>query len=435
VSSTPVMSHSHNFESSDGHELSSTGDDAHLSAALLVDSEIVRYGTQWRKNRRAAILKFAPEIERRFEADTQVTRSRELRLTFIFGIGFYLATSVTDFIIVPDIGMTGTFIRALNVPLLLVPVLFGSKLSVRFLEMIVGFVAIVAIAALATIAAISSAPLAPFAFMTATLALIYANSTFPLRFKYAVACSAACCGTIALEACLHPGIDAALSYLLTFQTVVGGSFSLITSYRIERSTRLNYLLSSREGLRLQILAADREMLTALSNTDALTGLVNRRHFDRESLAVLSDSANAGKDVALLFIDVDHFKRYNDHYGHPAGDGCLRAVALAISDSLRGTDTMAARYGGEEFAVLLLDVTQAQAQMIAERVCKSVSAQSLQHLNRNDTFKIVTISIGVACGVIGGCLTVDKLIGSADSALYAAKRGGRNRALFNLAEAA
>jgi diguanylate cyclase (GGDEF)-like protein len=216
---------------------------------------------------------------------------------------------------------------------------------------------------------------------------------------------------------------------------VGGSFSLITSYRIERSTRLNYLLSSREGLRLQILAADREMLAALSDTDALTGLVNRRHFDRESLAVLSDTANAGKDVALLFIDVDHFKRYNDHYGHPAGDGCLRAVASAISDSLRGTDTMAARYGGEEFAVLLMDVTQAQAEMIAERVCKSVSAQSLQHLNRNDTFKIVTISIGVACGVIGGGLTVDKLIGSADSALYAAKRGGRNRTQFNLAEAA
>ena len=184
-----------------------------------------------------------------------------------------------------------------------------------------------------------------------------------------------------------------------------------------------------------MLAADREMLTALSNTDALTGLVNRRHFDRESVAALSNPANAGKDVALLFMDVDHFKSYNDHYGHHAGDGCLRTVASAISEGLRGTDTMAARYGGEEFAILLLDVTHAQAQLIADRVCRSVSARSLQHLNRKDSFELVTISVGVACGVVGGCLTVDNLIESADSALYAAKRAGRNRVQFNLAEAA
>jgi len=429
------MLHNYDLGLSDSHELGTTVEGGQSSTALLIDNEIVRYGMEWRTDGQAAILKFAPEIEQRFEADTRVARSRELQLTMTFGVGFYLLTSVSDFIFVPDLGATAYVMKAINVPLLLVPALFGSKMSAWFREIVVLFVSIVAISSLATMAAVSSAPLAPFAYMTATLALIYANSTFPLPFKYAVVCSAACCGTMTLEIYFHSGIGSPLTEMLLFQTLVGGTYSLITSYRIERSTRLNYLLSSREGLRLEMLAADREMLTALSNTDALTGLVNRRHFDRESVAALSNPANAGKDVALLFMDVDHFKSYNDHYGHHAGDGCLRTVASAISEGLRGTDTMAARYGGEEFAILLLDVTHAQAQLIADRVCRSVSARSLQHLNRKDSFELVTISVGVACGVVGGCLTVDNLIESADSALYAAKRAGRNRVQFNLAEAA
>jgi diguanylate cyclase (GGDEF)-like protein len=429
------MLHSQDLKLSDSHELASAAEGGQLSTALLIDDEIVRYGMEWRRDGRAAILKFAPEIEQRFEADTRVERSRELRLTIIFGLGFYLLTGVTDFFLIPDVGASAQAIKGLIAVLLLVPALFASRLPPQIREIVTTIVAIVAITTLATIADSSSAPLAPFSFVTSSLALVYANSTFPLRFKYAVVCSAACCGIMSLELYLNSEISTVLSCMLAFQAFVGGTFSLITSYRIERSTRLSYLLSSREGLRLQMLAADRERLTALSNTDALTGLVNRRHFDRESAAALSSSANAGKDVALLFIDVDHFKRYNDHYGHHAGDGCLRAVASAISEALRGTDTVAARYGGEEFAILLLDVTQAQAQLIADRVCSSVAARSLQHLNRKDSLNLVTISVGVACANVGDGIALDGLIESADIALYAAKRGGRNRVQFNLAQVA
>jgi diguanylate cyclase (GGDEF)-like protein len=434
------MLHNHAFELDQRHEPGSALE-ATQSMAVLIDNEIVRYGMEWRTDGKAAILKFAPEVEERFEADTRLERTRELRITMLSGVGFFLSTTVTDFIFVPDLGATAHVIRGLNVPLLLIPILFASRFPARLREILVTFMAILAITSLAGIAAASSAPLAPFAFTMAILALIYANSTFPLRFKYAVLCSAVCCGAMALLTVFHSGIGAesgngaALGYMLIFQTVVGGTFSLITSYRIERSTRLSYLLSSREGLRLQMLAADREELTILSNTDALTGLVNRRHFDRESAAALSSAANLGKDAALLFIDVDHFKRYNDHYGHHAGDGCLCGVSSAISDALRGSDTMAARYGGEEFVVLLLDVTHAQAQMIADRVCRSVSARSLPHLNRKDNLNHVTISVGLACGLVDGYLTVEKLIESADTALYTAKREGRNRVQFNLAEAA
>jgi diguanylate cyclase len=97
--------------------------------------------------------------------------------------------------------------------------------------------------------------------------------------------------------------------------------------------------------------------------------------------------------------------------------------------------LTARYGGEEFAILLVNENQAQAEMIAQRVCKAVSEKALSHLNRKDGVKFVTISVGVSCGIISDRLTIEDLIESADSALYAAKRRGRNRVEFFFFEAA
>ena len=418
-----------------GHEHALSGEADHLSAAVLIENEIERYADDWRANRSSIILKFIPEIERRFEIDTQGWRARELQLTMALGVGFFFTTTITDFVFVPDLGLLGLLVRALVVPMVLIAILSMPRLPGHLRELCVTCTGMVVITVMTTIPAVSSAPLAPFAFATAMLGLIYGNTTLPLRFAGACSTSLVCGTIMILEIFAHPGISSELQWVLSFQVVMGSTFSLITSYRVEKSTRLNFLLSSREALRLTILSADREKLTALSNTDALTGLVNRRHFDRESAAIFSAPSNAGKDVALLFIDVDHFKRYNDHYGHPAGDGCLRAVAAAVSGALRGESNLTARYGGEEFAILLVNEGQARAELIAQRVCNAVSEKGLSHLNRRDAVKIVTISVGVSCGTIGDVLTIRDLIESADSALYAAKRGGRNRVEFFSLEAA
>jgi diguanylate cyclase (GGDEF)-like protein len=412
-----------------GDEFTVTGEADHSSAALLIENEIQRYGLDWRSNRNSAILKFLPEIERRFEIDTRASRARELQLTMALGVGFFFSTTITDFVFVPDIGLAGLLVRALIVPMVLIAIFCIPRLSGRLREACVTCTGMIVITVMTTIPAVSSAPLAPFAFATATLGLIYGNTTLPLRFKGACLTSLICGAIMILEIFAHPGINSELQWVLAFQVMMGSTFSLITSYRVERSTRLNFLLSSREALRLKILSADREKLTALSNTDALTGLVNRRHFDRESAAIFSSASHAGKDVALLFIDVDHFKRYNDHYGHPAGDGCLRAVAAAVSGALRGESNLTARYGGEEFAILIVNVSRAQAEMISQRVCKAVSEKALPHLNRKDGALVVTISVGVSCGIVSDRLTIDGLIEAADNALYAAKRGGRNRVEF------
>src|SRR5947209_6964839 len=139
------MLHSQDLRLSDSHELASAAEGGQLSAAILIDDEIVRYGMEWRTDGSAAVLKFAPEIEQRFEADTRAERSRELRLTLAFGTGFYLLTGVTDFILVPDVGASAQVIKALIAALLLILAVFVYRLPPRVREIIVTVVAILAI--------------------------------------------------------------------------------------------------------------------------------------------------------------------------------------------------------------------------------------------------------------------------------------------------
>lgn len=158
--------------------------------------------------------------------------------------------------------------------------------------------------------------------------------------------------------------------------------------------------------------------------DGLTGIANRRRFDAALTEAWSAAQVPGQCTALLLIDIDHFKAYNDGYGHLAGDQCLREVAAALTESVAGTEATLARYGGEEFAVVLAGATTAEAMMLAERLRMSVEARALPHAHSAPGR--VTLSIGVAMRDATADSAPATLVGRADSALYAAKRGGRNR---------
>jgi diguanylate cyclase (GGDEF)-like protein len=163
--------------------------------------------------------------------------------------------------------------------------------------------------------------------------------------------------------------------------------------------------------------------------DALTGLGNRRQLD-ESLERAVDSARRrGAPLAVVMIDVDQFKAYNDSYGHPAGDACLRAVAAALRGSLIRCHDEVLRYGGEEFTVLLADTGEADAIVVAERMRLAVRAMNVPHAAWDAGF--VTIGLGVAVMAPGqpdtpAILDAATLIAAADRALYGAKESGRNR---------
>ena len=162
----------------------------------------------------------------------------------------------------------------------------------------------------------------------------------------------------------------------------------------------------------------------LANADALTGLANRRGFDERLEEEWNRAEHRGQSLALLLIDVDLFKSYNDIYGHVGGDECLRCIAKVIAGTLQRHSDVAARFGGEEFAVILPDTQLETALEVAESVRKAVVTMSLPHSGNPDG--IQTISIGVAAGVPYRSASAISLLTASDHALYRAKFLGRNR---------
>jgi diguanylate cyclase len=160
-----------------------------------------------------------------------------------------------------------------------------------------------------------------------------------------------------------------------------------------------------------------------ASLDPLSGIVNRRGFDRELLRLCGEAKAGGAAFSLVMIDIDHFKRINDTFGHPFGDQVIRAVAQALAQLTQRKD-VAARYGGEEFALLLPETPASGARDVAERVRLAIARGAIKRGNAGDAVGNVTVSAGVAQHVPGEDPT--SLVARADRALYTSKQGGRNR---------
>ena len=160
--------------------------------------------------------------------------------------------------------------------------------------------------------------------------------------------------------------------------------------------------------------------------DGLTGIANRRAFDQYAATALRMALRHNQDIAVMIIDIDHFKMYNDTFGHLAGDDCLRRVAATINAQIGRPSDFAARYGGEEFVVVLIDIDRAGAAIVAERIRVAILAEAIPHAPQAGLF--VTASLG-ACMLHDGRATAEDLIGCADAALYQAKAQGRNRVVL------
>jgi diguanylate cyclase (GGDEF)-like protein len=183
-----------------------------------------------------------------------------------------------------------------------------------------------------------------------------------------------------------------------------------------------FLLNMRDELREAQARARHEKLSSIAYTDKLTDIPNRRYFD-EICASMSETTKHLLPLALCMIDIDHFKRLNDKLGHLQGDRCLKLVAAAIRNNLRGQSDILARYGGEEFVLLLPGTDLAAAYDIAERVRAAIVA--LDHPNPGAPQSVVKVSIGVA-ELLTPPIALQTLLQSADQALYRAKLSGRNR---------
>ena len=177
----------------------------------------------------------------------------------------------------------------------------------------------------------------------------------------------------------------------------------------------------------QKLGVANKELQHLSMTDGLTGIANRRFFDEMSVREWRRCGRMQRHMSIIMIDVDHFKLFNDTYGHQAGDECLKRVAVQAALAATRAGDLAARYGGEEFAVILGETNGEGARWVANLIRQRVNDLRMSH--HPSSYRFVTVSCGVVAEVPNAGISLEKFLQSADHALYLAKEQGRNRTVY------
>lgn len=273
-----------------------------------------------------------------------------------------------------------------------------------------------------------TSPLGRMYLDTLILIQLYGLTLLRMRFAHAVACVLMItAGTTAALSLLqfpgHSGEHVIDLMLITF----AGMLCLVANYLMERSARSDYLQQRLLEFRQQDLEQSNSHLEQLLRSDALTGIANRRCFDQSITDEFRRAERGSYPLALLMLDVDCFKQYNDTYGHQAGDDALTRVAQSLAHFARRPGDLAARYGGEEFALILPGSDEENARMIAQEVIEHVFARNVPHATSRVCDR-VTVSIGVASiQPAAGQAGVPELMANADQALYLAKARGRNQA--------
>ncbi|RUR37787.1 GGDEF domain-containing protein [Vreelandella populi] len=366
-------------------------------------------------------------VKERYDIDRHDQRLRTLRLLSILVTIFYFSYIPVDMYLLPDIGLRSVLLRIFVVGPLVILMLyyFGRPGPIRHKE-------------LASIITVSLATLIWCLGLLGTsdprvLHYFYAGLVFQLAltivlahpFEYSVYASIFLCVCLYTIIWFLPGADAEY---VTNHLVVGVPtvvLTLMANYRFSaESLRLYLQRVNAEELRAE-LALHNETLDKLSHIDPLTGLANRRGLNRRAASLTRSRHVPDQYVAVILIDVDHFKAFNDAYGHDAGDDCLRKIASALQGACGPQDT-ACRYGGEEFLVLHADSSNSgiTGALLAERIRETVAKLDIAH--RKSDHGHVTVSVGVCAGLLEHDEALTHLIKAADQALYAAKDTGRNR---------
>lgn len=380
-------------------------------------------------------LRFEPVLEAEFVAASEDQRRVRLLFSSWAAISLLACLCIVDYWMVPDVLRLAIVLTAVvGLPLCLggAWALQGARPAVR--ERI-GVGQCIGLAVLqATVIGASRSEWAPHHLAALLMVVLHGALVQQLRFRdLRTVCAAVMLVWLATFAVLPPqplAVHVPLWVLLTTSIV----FTLQTAYSLEHDERRSFLHARRERELTTSLVLANTQLKQLSLMDALTGLPNRRQMDEHLAQVWERARRGDATVSLLMIDVDHFKAFNDHHGHLAGDRCLREVAQALQATLRRPLDLVARFGGEEFVAVLDRTPISVALQVAERVRQAVEARGLAHGGMPGV-PFVTLSVGVASARASSSqATLQELVSRADDALYRAKQAGRNRVEQAVAEA-
>ncbi len=394
-----------------------------------------------------ARLRFPAEMEARFVALSAEPRLKHFVISGAIALLVYNGFLMADWFLMPDTFMLDVSLRIVVTMTYCAGVLwllhvrraFCLRQPVWFAEGLIVGTGVLAAATLAVVLVQSNSPIRMLAHGGFMPMIVYGNVVQRLRFRSALVLSACVMAMHLLVIANTNASPPMLMWPIILMNVVTVLLTLVSNYEMEYEQRERFLLRSSELVLIEKLNASHEQLEALARCDALTGLANRRHVDAYLQAHLdvappliwSDQAS----LALLILDVDHFKGYNDRYGHPAGDECLRQVAQAVQRLVPIERGLVARWGGEEFLVALPHASAQEALHLGQAIQIAVQALGLPH-EASAVAGCVTVSVGVCVGAhvprVSGQSNMawaDGLLVRADEALYGAKHQGRNRVVM------
>lgn len=377
---------------------------------------------------RLSALWFPPELESCYLADTVAARGRMLLVQGLVGLLAYDSFLVGDYLTSPKAIMQAVIVRlAIVTPLvILVSLLVRGRRNAVLLEFSASCMCIIGALSVLYLHTGSSAG----AQIGLLVMLLIANCMLRIELPFAAAVSF----FILILDVISLRSDASRSVAEAW--FAGGTLAwvalltLAANYTMTRERRYSYLLQLRGRLQRALLAGINAELLALSSTDRLTGLPNRRAYDERFGELWRIAQERNEPISAVMVDVDFFKRLNDTHGHGYGDKVLQRVASLLQQALRAEGDFVARFGGEEFIVLLPETEPEAAMKVAERMRTLVQVAGSPAMQKDSPFipsdLWTTVSCGVATAWPGASSDSHRLITEADAALYRAKKEGRNR---------
>jgi len=362
-----------------------------------------------------ARLRFPPELEAEFRHHHLVTSQHWVRLSILVALGTTLGFAMIDHWVIRSSNAVPDLVRfGLQVPAILLCLL--ATIKPLYLRVYLPAIQVAApLFGMGTVmmACYAEPEYTPLVGARLLLVAFFLYFMLGMRFAPALRSNLIVLGALivaGLVGTIHPQEAIYMAFAVFCANVIGGA----GAYSLEHANRAAFL--------------ERKLLAEMAALDGLTRLLNRQTFEARVGEVWREATARQLPISVMMIDVDDFKRYNDHYGHLAGDECLQRIAQAVRTAVAGNAAdLLARYGGEELIAVLIDRSAAAAQTAAERIVADVAALAIPHAG-SSTGGTVSISVGAATHHPAAGASYSTVAKLADNALYAAKNQGRNRCM-------
>lgn len=375
---------------------------------------------------RSRVSAWPKVLREAYAEDRRDTGRRELQHLQIVGLLVTLLSIVLDFLVVPDNMARGALLRvSLVMPVAVISIAFAHKMPLAHLKLATAYTLVAFAAIVVHLAGFADPATATRYTMSTTFLLAMALMLLPFQREGLVGFAGVYCLAVLGTGMGPQALPPLLMLEHIVMTLLVGGAALVIAVRHSEAAARNFLYDLRDSFTRAELEQNVRILRELSESDALTGLANRRSFRSSFDSRFAGAPRAtGLSVTVMMIDLDHFKRFNDEFGHQAGDRALRHVGRCLEAGFSGVDGIVARFGGEEFIAAFHSASVAEAERLAEDVRSAICALDIPV--RDNRSQRITTSIGLASAGPEAMVDLGELTARADRALYRAKSDGRNR---------